>query len=327
MITANLNGQALSLQYDEVVADSVRFLQIHFVFDSTWNNALKTAVFTNGSSTYYVAFVNGNSMYLGNNTCYVPKEVIKSPSFTVSIMGSVNGSVITSSVETVTVEQTESGGISNATPTPSLWAQLLEAFNAVGSIVDVDDVYAKISQKYTKPSGGIPSTDLASSVVESLTKADNSVSTSALNTALSAKYTKPSGGIPSTDLASSVVESLTKADNSVSTSALNTALSTKYTKPAGGIPSTDLASDVLALIEAAGDITVDTTYNSSSSNPQSGTAVASAISGLESASNKVTYISENSTHTQYPTAKCVYYLLGDINTVLYDLNDIMEGLI
>ena len=48
---------------------------------------------------------------------------------------------------------------------------------------------------YTKPSGGIPSTDLASAVQTSLGKADTA-------------YQKPSGGIPSTDLASAVQSAL-----------------------------------------------------------------------------------------------------------------------
>lgn len=71
---------------------------------------------------------------------------------------------------------------------------------------------------YSKPSGGIPSTDMTTDVQTSLGKADTA-------------YQKPSGGIPSTDLASAVQTSLGKAD-------------TAYQKPSGGIPSTDLASAV-----------------------------------------------------------------------------------
>ena len=67
---------------------------------------------------------------------------------------------------------------------------------------------------YSKPSGGIPSTDMTTAVQTSLGKADSA-------------YQKPSGGIPATDLASAVQTSLGKAD-------------TAYQKPSGGIPSTDL---------------------------------------------------------------------------------------
>lgn len=45
-------------------------------------------------------------------------------------------------------------------------------------------------------------------------------------------------------------------------------------------------------------------------------SVADLISGLESTSNKVTSISASSTNTQYPTAKCVYNLVGNIESLL-----------
>lgn len=36
----------------------------------------------------------------------------------------------------------------------------------------------------------------------------------------------------------------------------------------------------------------------------------------EKSSNKVTSVSSSSTNTQYPSAKCVYDLVGDIETLL-----------
>lgn len=40
------------------------------------------------------------------------------------------------------------------------------------------------------------------------------------------------------------------------------------------------------------------------------------ISGKENTTNKVTSLSSSSTDTQYPSAKCVYDLIGDIETLL-----------
>ena len=40
------------------------------------------------------------------------------------------------------------------------------------------------------------------------------------------------------------------------------------------------------------------------------------VSGKENVSNKVTSLSSQSTDTQYPSAKCVYDLIGDIESVL-----------
>lgn len=44
-----------------------------------------------------------------------------------------------------------------------------------------------------------------------------------------------------------------------------------------------------------------------------------AWNGKEDASNKVTSLSSSSTDTQYPSAKCVYDLVGDIETLLSNI--------
>lgn len=41
-----------------------------------------------------------------------------------------------------------------------------------------------------------------------------------------------------------------------------------------------------------------------------------SFGGIELTSNKVTSLSSQSTDTQYPSAKCVYDLVGDIETLL-----------
>ena len=93
-------------------------------------------------------------------------------------------------------------------------------------------------------------------------------------------------------------------------------------------------------------VTVDQIYNGSSTNAQSGVAIASAlsgkqdvidashkldysllsntptipasidVSGKEDVSNKVTSLSSNSTHDQYPSARCVYDIVAGIETLL-----------
>ena len=75
---------------------------------------------------------------------------------------------------------------------------------------------------YSKPSGGIPSSDMTSAVQTSLGKADSA-------------YQKPSGGIPSSDMASAVQTSLGLADSA-------------YQLPSGGIPASDLASGVIPTV-------------------------------------------------------------------------------
>ena len=60
-----------------------------------------------------------------------------------------------------------------------------------------------------------------------------------------------------------------------------------------------------------------TPYNSSNPN---GYITSSALTGYEQTSNKVTSISSSSTNTQYPSAKCVYDIVGNIETALHTIN-------
>lgn len=167
---------------------------------------------------------------------------------------------------------------------------------------------AKADTAYQKPVSGIPSTDIAAGVIPDV----------------SGFYTKPAGGIPSTDLASGVQTSLGKADTAIQPSqtagllkndgTVDTTAYGTYSKPSGGIPSSDMASAVQTSLGKA-----DTAYQKPSTGiPASDLAsgVIPDVSGKENTSNKVTSLSAQSTDTQYPSAKCVYDLIGDIETLL-----------
>lgn len=51
----------------------------------------------------------------------------------------------------------------------------------------------------------------------------------------------------------------------------------------------------------------------------SGFITSTSLTGLENSSNKVTTISSSSTNTQYPSAKCVYDIIGNIESLLGDI--------
>ena len=131
MLIAKLNGQKLTVVSDTVVSDSVKYLTVRFEFSREWAGFLKTAIFFgNDGSTYSVPMLEGNSMYLGENTCYVPYEVIKNPSFEISVFGTSGEKVITSDKAAVGVR--ESGyceGEAPADPTPDEYSQLMDAAN------------------------------------------------------------------------------------------------------------------------------------------------------------------------------------------------------
>lgn len=65
-----------------------------------------------------------------------------------------------------------------------------------------------------------------------------------------------------------------------------------------------------------GGITVDDAISSTSENPVQNKVIYTALQGKENTSNKVTSISSSSTDTEYPSAKCVYDIVGNIETVL-----------
>lgn len=90
----------------------------------------------------------------------------------------------------------------------------------------------------------------------------------------------------------------------------------KYSKPSGGIPKTDLASAVQTSLGKA-----DTALQSESDPVFSASPAANITSSnitnwnnKENTSNKVTNISASSTDSQYPSAKCVYDAIQDIDS-------------
>ena len=63
--------------------------------------------------------------------------------------------------------------------------------------------------------------------------------------------------------------------------------------------------------------TVDQVYNASSTNAQSGTAVANAITNMQLTSNMVDVVSNTSTNTTYPTASAVYNSIANLSGVVF----------
>lgn len=101
-------------------------------------------------------------------------------------------------------------------------------------------------------------------------------------------------------------------------------ISKKYEKPAGGIPASDIAAGVIPEVPepsddnplAAQGVPSPGTNGSYSRSDH----VHPTDTTRESVSNKVTSLSSSSTDTQYPSAKCVYDIVGDINSVLDSIN-------
>ena len=133
MIFANVEGQKLTLKGDTAVSDSVEYLKICFVTDSEWSGYNKTAVFRDSlGNDYSIALIEGNPLCLGNDTCYIPYEVIKAPYFTVSVFGTRYASVITTPEIKVFVQKSGYGdGAKPDAPTPGEYEQILAAVNDI----------------------------------------------------------------------------------------------------------------------------------------------------------------------------------------------------
>lgn len=90
-----------------------------------------------------------------------------------------------------------------------------------------------------------------------------------------------------------------------------------FTKNTGTVTSVNNVSPV------NGNVTLSiptVPTNVSAFTNDSGYITSSALNGYEQTSNKVTSISSSSTNTQYPSAKCVYDIVGDIETALHTIN-------
>lgn len=61
---------------------------------------------------------------------------------------------------------------------------------------------------------------------------------------------------------------------------------------------------------------IDSAPTANSANLVTSGGVKSALDAKEDVSNKVTSLSSSSTDTQYPSAKCVYDIVGDIETLI-----------
>lgn len=105
--------------------------------------------------------------------------------------------------------------------------------------------------------------------------------------------------------------------------ATDTALTGKVSTEAGkGLSSNDFTTaykEKLDGIETGAEVNIieGITLNETSLTP---TNKVVALPNIEISTNKVTSIDSNSTDTQYPSAKCMYDLIGNLETILETLD-------
>ena len=127
----NVKNQIISRTDNfRVVADSRNYLYADFTFTEEWENEQITAIFTRGNEAYNAIVDNG--------TCLVPWEVIKAPSFYISVFCD---NLVTANIVKIDVEKsgfTDDGQIPG-TPTPTVWEQYM---------TELEEKFAEAAEEY-----------------------------------------------------------------------------------------------------------------------------------------------------------------------------------
>ncbi len=137
MIYTEIKGQFACAHYDPVIADSIHFLSVKFVFDKEWDGYTVTAIYHNREKDKSVSVIlDDESGYsVGDGTFYVPFDVIYAPGFTISLLGTKGESRITTNEVAVSVQKSgfrEAEAPGN--PTPTEYEQILEIATAAKNI-------------------------------------------------------------------------------------------------------------------------------------------------------------------------------------------------
>ena len=126
MIYAEVSENGKIKAYESTVSDGVEFEKIKFKFPKTWDGFTKTATFVNLDEKVSIILNGESNLCIGEDECYIPYEVLKSPEFTVSVFGVLGDRRATTSQARVIV--TKSGyqlGDAPSDPTPSEYEQLI----------------------------------------------------------------------------------------------------------------------------------------------------------------------------------------------------------
>ena len=109
------------------VSDSVKFIKIRFSFPETWNGFTKTVVFKNGDTKCSVILDEKSELCIGEDECYIPHEVIKTPMLSFAVFGIFEDSKATSSWAAIRIiKGCGENGDAPLDPTPTEYEQLLK---------------------------------------------------------------------------------------------------------------------------------------------------------------------------------------------------------
>lgn len=111
------------------VSDSVKFAKINFSFPKAWKGYSKTVVFKNGDTKCSVILNKNNKLCTGENECYIPYEILKTPVFTFSVYGILGDSKATTSWASIRVLKGCGEGEQAGEFTPTEFEQIVSILN------------------------------------------------------------------------------------------------------------------------------------------------------------------------------------------------------
>ena len=114
----SISGERISTLTKKIVADSVNYLVADFRFTSNWNSLLKTAIFKKDECVYHV--------YLENNSCRIPYEVLQEGTLYVSVFGVSGTTRVATDEVAVYVEKSGYTQCEPSAPTSDPYAYFLE---------------------------------------------------------------------------------------------------------------------------------------------------------------------------------------------------------
>ena len=135
MIYAEVSENGKIKAYESTVSDGVEFEKIKFKFPKTWDGFTKTATFVNQDKKVSIILNGERNLCTGEDECYIPYEVLKSPEFTVSVFGVYGDSVATTEQAEIILRQSGyAKGDKPSDPTHTEYQQLVNLTNETKEI-------------------------------------------------------------------------------------------------------------------------------------------------------------------------------------------------
>lgn len=180
IISVTCTDQVLTVSDRPVIASGgVEVDRVMFTFCEKWDGHVKTAVFYRTASEVYHVLLDEE------NTCVIPKEVLKSSGLLhIGVFGVKDGMTRPSSVLTYRVEV---GAITEATaipdPTPDIYTQLLTTIGNLANLktMDKSSLVAAINEIFMTGGGGSGGGGTAFEVGHGLQMKDNTLSVNSVS--------------------------------------------------------------------------------------------------------------------------------------------------